>query len=515
VIVQAADAAAASAAVGDVGGSVTRMLPVVSGVAARIPADRLAQLRSHPGVHAVTPDDRVQIAAVQGNDNPATVKNVFAREINADALWREGVDGRGVRVALIDTGVSPEPDVASRLVPVPDPQGLSGPVPCANFSGEAGCDDSYGHGTFMAGLIAGNGTASAGRYGGVAPGAEIVSVKIAGRDGSADVSTLLAAIQWVVSYRAELGIRVLNLSLGTPSRADYRHDPLNYAVERAWRSGIVVVVSAGNRGPDAQTISKPADDPLVLTVAAVEDRETPATSDDRAARFSGRGPTAGGLAKPDVVAPGARVISLRSPGSFVEQHAPGGFADPVYRRGSGTSMSAAIVSGVAALILQANPGWSPDRSKFALVTTARKVNDSDPAATGAGIVDAYAAARKARLGLANQGVVFSDGTGLLDASRAELAVSLACETAAELPDGQCERLHGEFTAQGRAFEAALWRETEWTGASWQGAQWYGASWQGTSWQGASWQGASWQGASWQSTFYGTAVDGSAWYGVWD
>jgi serine protease AprX len=389
-----------------------------------------------------------------------------------------------------------------------------------NLSGENSCDDSYGHGTFMAGLIAGSGAASGGEYRGVAPGSQIVSVKIAGRDGSADVSKVLAAIQWVVSFKDQLGIRVLNLSLGTPSKADYRHDPLNFAVERAWRSGLVVVVSASNRGPDPRTISKPADDPLVLTVSAVDDRETPASSDDRVPLFSGRGPTADGRPKPDLAAPGGRVISLRSPGSFVEDHAPGGFPNPVYRRGSGTSMSAAITSGAAALVLQANPGWTPDRAKFAFLVTAAKVADRDPMAVGAGIVDVYAAARKAPTGLANQGVVLSDGVGSLDDSRAELRVSLNCSTTDELPGGQCASLHGEFTAAGHDFQAAAFREGEWTGASWQDSQWGGASWQGTSWQGASWQGASWQGASWQgaswqSTFYGQPVDGSAWYGAWD
>ncbi|MCA1726700.1 MAG: S8 family serine peptidase, partial [Actinobacteria bacterium] len=260
------DWASARAAVTRAGGTVTRDLAIVRGVAARVPALALAALRTDTGVISVTPNSAIRVAANPGSENPATVKSVFVREINADRLWTEGIDGTGVRVALIDTGVSPGPDLAGRLVAVPDPNGGGGTAECVNLSGEDSCADSYGHGTFMAGLIAGSGASSGGEYRGVAPGSQVVSVKIAGRDGSADVSKVLAAIQWVVSFKDQLGIRVLNLSLGTPSRADYRHDPLNFAVERAWLSGIVVVVSASNRGPDARTISKPADDPLVLTV---------------------------------------------------------------------------------------------------------------------------------------------------------------------------------------------------------------------------------------------------------
>src|SRR5438876_1038386 len=188
--------------------------------------------------------------------------------------------------------------------------------PCENLSGESSCNDSYGHGTFIAGIIAGNGTSSNGAYKGIAPAAKLVSVKVAGADGSADVSNVLAAIQWVVSFKDRYGIKVLNLSLGTDSTQSYRVDPLNYAVERAWDAGIVVVVSASNRGPAAGTISKPGDDPLVVTVGAVDDMGTPGLGDDQLPNFSSHGPTAAdGLAKPDLAAPGAHIVSLRAPGS--------------------------------------------------------------------------------------------------------------------------------------------------------------------------------------------------------
>jgi serine protease AprX len=513
VVVQAASGdRSAAELVRRAGGTVTVELPIVSGFAARVPAASLPALQALPGVRAVTPDRRVHVAT-SDTGSSTNVKSVFAREVNADRLWAEGVNGTGVRVALVDTGVSRVPDLADRLVRVQDPARSDGAlVDCVNFSGEEGCEDTYGHGTFVGGLIAGTGAASGGRYRGIAPGAELISLKIAGRDGASDVSKVLAAIQWVVSFGDRYGVRVLNLSLGTDSTASYRHDPLNYAVERAWRAGITVVVSASNRGPNAGTISKPGDDPFVITVGAVDDRQTPSIDDDRLPRFSGRGPTADGLSKPDLTAPGARLVSLRSPGSHIEAAAPGG-VDDTYRRGSGTSMSAGVVSGITALVLQANREWSPDRLKFALTATARRVADDDRMAVGAGLVDAHSAARKAPAGLANQGVAFSDGTGPLEWTRGTLLV-WSCSVD-EVLAGQCELLSGEQTAQGAEWDAQAFLTSDWAGSSWYGSSWYGSSWYGSSWYGSSWYGSSWYGTSDDGTSYGVSVAGSSWYGAWD
>src|SRR5215211_3417482 len=303
VIVQKARAAdpAPELAVRRLGGQVTRALPIVAGFAATVPAaDELARLT---GVRAVSPDDKLR---VQGATTTSTIKSVYPKVVKADAVWKRGITGRGVTVAVLDTGVAPGlPDLAGRLVQVRND--LTGATePCKNLSGELDCNDRYGHGTFIAGLVAGNGASSGGKWKGVAPEASILSVKAAGADGSADVSNILAAIQWVVSFRERYNIRVLNLSLGTDSTQDWRVDPLNYAVERAWAAGMTVVVAASNKGPAPKTITKPADDPWVITVGATDDRGTAGLNDDQLPDFSGRGPTAHGVAKPDVVAPGDR-----------------------------------------------------------------------------------------------------------------------------------------------------------------------------------------------------------------
>ena len=515
----------ASRAVRTAGGTVTRDLPIVDGVAARLTPAGATALRR--GGLVVVPDERV---TVQADDSAVDdfmhrpIDPAHVGSVNAYRLWMEGVRGQGSRVALIDTGITETADLRGRVVPVADPSRPDGPlVPCVDFSGEESCADSYGHGTFMAGLIAGDGRASGGRYTGIAPRAELISVKIAGRDGSADVSKVLAAIQWVVSFRETYGIDVLNLSLGTDSPISARLDPLNYAVEKAWAAGLVVVVSASNRGPLPGTIAKPGDDPYVITVGAVDDQRTMAVDDDRLPDFSGRGPTRDGLSKPDVVAPGGRVISLRSPGSTVEQLAPGGGVDGTYRRGSGTSMSTAVVSGVAALVLQANQGWTPDQVKDSLLSTARTVATGQPYDVGHGIVDAWAAAR--RSGTVPEPPVppsTSDASGTLDRSRGSVYVTAECvDSGVGAP--QCVALRGERTAQGELWNAEQYRGTDWTGSSWYASQWTtgvnGSSWYGSSWYGSSWYGANWQGSSWytgreDTQPYGIPIPGSVWYGVW-
>ena len=494
-------------AVEQLGGQVTRDLPLVGGFSATVPTDAVPALAETPGVRTVSLDRRMR---PQGEASSG-VKSVYPKIVGSDAMGNAGHRGAGVAVAVIDTGIADVPDLAGRVLPVTDD--ITGAVTaCQNLSGEAGCADSYGHGTFIAGLIAGNGASSAGRWKGAAPEANLVSVKIAGRDGSADVSGVIAAIQWVVSFRDRYNIRVLNLSLGTDSTQSYTVDPLNYAVERAWDAGIVVVVSASNRGPARGTIAKPGDDPLVVTVGATDDRGTPGLGDDLVPDFTSRGPTAAdGLVKPDVTAPGAHVVSLRAPGSEVDTRFPN-YVDGAYRQGSGTSMAAGVVSGVVASMLSAQPAMSPDRVKFALKSTARLAASSDANTVGAGTVDAYAAAFSAPAGVANLGVVRSSGLGSLDASRGSMRV--------QADDPLRTAVEGALTAQlllwdPISFTGSSWYGSSWYGSSWYGSSWYGSSWYGSSWYGSSWYGSSWYGSSWYgSSWYGSSWYGSSWYGGW-
>jgi serine protease AprX len=343
----------------------------------------------------------------------------------------------------------------------------------------------------------------------------VLSVKIAGANGAADVSNVLAAIQWVVSFKDRYNIRVLNLSLGTDSTQSYLTDPMNYAVERAWAAGIAVVVSAGNNGPNPQTISKPADDPWVITAGATDDRGTAAIGDDTLPDFSGRGPTASnGLLKPDVVAPGAHMVSLRAPGSTIDTRYPN-YVDGSYRQGSGTSMAAGVVSGAVALMLQANPSLSPDRSKFALTATARGAASHDPLAVGTGTVDAHAAAFGAPSGPANVGLGRSTGQGNLGASRG---------TVQTLADDPLNTVLGPVLGSVLTVQLLLWNPLGYTGGGWRPNDWYLSTWNvfrfyRVGWHGSDWPGNRWRGSSWygeeQDESYGSTLPGSAWYGAWE
>ncbi|MEY2423449.1 MAG: serine protease AprX [Acidimicrobiaceae bacterium] len=466
----------------NLGGTITANLPVIGGFAASIPQTAVGTLSSNPAVRVVSAD-----ALVLPQDVPTTsgAPSVYRDVVGATPANAAGRTGQGVTVAVIDSGVSNVPDLAGRLVSVTNPTtGQS--APCVNLSTESGCADSYGHGTFVAGLIAGNGASSGGAFPGVAPAANILALKLSGADGTSNVSKVLAAIQWVLVNKDVYGIKVLNLSLRVDSSLSYRLDPVNLAVERAWSAGIVVVVSAGNMGPGAQTIAKPADDPWVISVGSVDDHGTTSISDDVVSSFSSRGPTAtDGLTKPDVVVPGRSLVSLRSPGSSVDAAYPY-FVDGSYRRGSGTSFSAGIVSGAAAVLLAADPTITNDRVKFALMSSGRPVTGATANEVGAGVFD-IEAARVAPAGLANQNVfhpMFFPG---------------GMSTAADF--------------QGSNWQGSNWQGLDWQGSNWQGSNWQGSNWQGSNWQGSNWQGSNWQGSNWQgSNWQGSNWQGSNWQG---
>ena len=490
------------------GGSITRELPIIGGYSAKVPANDISTIARVPGVRAITYDRPTYVQSTPGATN--NIPSVYKKATNGDKLTAVGGNGFGVNVALIDTGVTALPDIAGAIVPVtPDVLGL-GNQPCLNLAGDGTCDDLYGHGTFMAGIIAGNGTASAGKYVGMAPAAGIISIKVAGATGASDVSTLIAALQWVVQNKATYNIRVLNLSLGTDSTQSYSIDPLDYAAEKAWQAGIVVNVAASNRGPAASTISDPANDPFVITVGAIDDKGTAGLGDDALPNFSGRGPTAtDGLAKPDVVAPGAHIVSLAAPSAAITTQFPSTMAAP-YRRGSGTSMSTAVVSGLVAQMLSLQPTLTPDRVKYELTSTAHTDASTDSMAVGSGIVDG-SRALAAGPGVANVGVTPSMGTGSLAASRGTVGVVLD-DTNQTVLDASS----GDLTSTLTLFpEGNSWFGNSWFGNSWFGNSWFGNSWFGNSWFGNSWFGNSWFGTPDSTSDYGNSWFGGAWYGSWD
>ncbi|MEP7026823.1 MAG: S8 family serine peptidase, partial [Actinomycetota bacterium] len=331
---------------------------IINGVEATILTTAEPVLAALPGI-TVTPDVSVNVQSTTESAGPHTPSDAFLQQTGAIRLAATGDTGQGVTVAVVDTGIAQLPDFAGRLVGGVDLTSEGNPY-----------QDSYGHGTFVAGLIAGNGASSNGQYSGEAPRAKLVSIKVAGADGTTHLSTLLLGLQWAVDHQSRYGIKILNLSLGFKSVLSTVLNPIDQAVEAAWNSGIAVVVSAGNTGPFNGSILAPGDDPLVITVGALDDMAGGPVSGDEMNDFSAVGPTsADGWVKPDLVTSGRSVVSLAAPGSTITKNYPSAQIGAANFVGSGTSFSAAVVSGAAALVLAGNPGLAPNQLKGRLLGT--------------------------------------------------------------------------------------------------------------------------------------------------
>ncbi len=409
-----------------------------------------------------------------------------------------GPTGKGIDVAVIDTGVAPVRylDSAEAVVNGPD-------LSLDRQLGLPTAVDAYGHGTHLAGIIAG-------RDAGVAPGSRIVNLKVGAADGAVDVSQVIAAIDWVVTHRADPGfnIRVINLAYGTDSTQSYLNSPLTHAVESAWRAGIVVVVASGNSGG---ALAMPATDPFVLTVGAADINDPLQTSDDVVAPYSAVGTTARGV---DLLAPGTSITSLRVPGGYVDTAYPESrfnFAGTTYAKGSGTSQAAAVVSGVVALVLQAHPEMNPDQVKALLKSTARPLAGAPADAQGAGLIDVAGAlaAKVPSASSVKQRWKASTGTGPLEASRGD----------AHLVADDGTVLAGEIDLLGQPWKGSIWAPLSTTGTAWKGGTWNGNVWAGTDfepsltvdgvvWTGRTWRSATWTGRTWRADLW----LGHTWYG---
>ena len=482
---------AATAAVRSAGATVGVALPLVDGLAARMTAAQAAAAARSSAVRSITLD-RVGHLSQASYDQSTTASN-FVKTSGAGAAWAQGDTGAGVGVAVIDSGIASHNDFAGRVVYGPD------------LSGEGTTIDSYGHGTVMAGIVGGDGTDArnagmASPYMGVAPSATLVAVKAAGRSGAVDVTTMLQAMHWVASYKDQFNIRVLSLSWGVPSTQNPAVDPVDYAVERLWQLGIVVVVAAGNGGPGLSTITKPGDDPMVITVGAYDDKQNIDPADDSISAWSSRGPTAAGAIKPDIVAPGRLITAPRSRGSLVEATYPKALYAPSYIRGSGTSEATAVVSGLSALLLAARPDLTPDQVKSVFMSTALPIPIFTAKDQGAGRVQLGAALLAAPNPTFVQSAA-SSGLGSIEASRGGLHVQTSCNN-----DGVINVIFGEIDVRCELWDGSSWTGSSWTGSSWSGSSWTGSSWTGSSWTGSSWTGSSWTGSSWS----GSTWTGSAW-----
>ena len=458
------------------GGRVRSRIDLVGGVVATIDTEEAAHLESVPGI-SVTPDYRLTLSDAGYAGAPAST---YPESVGADKMWANGATGKGVAVALLDTGIAAHPDVADRI------------VASADLTLEGNFSDSYGHGTFLAGLIAGNGQSSSGRFTGVAPEADLVSIKVAGADGATTLGQVLYGLQLIDSSKERYNIRVVTLALAGPAVSG--PDPLVLAVERLWADGLVVVAAAGNTGPGDGTIASPAVDPYIVAVGSTDEHKTSAVTDDTVPDWSARGPSVFSLAKPDVVAPGKSLMSLRSPGSSADQENPSARIGDDYFVGSGTSMSAAVASGAAALLLQSNPALAPDEVKGVLMGSAEPIAETDPHATGAGAIDVFAAS-SSDAPAANQDLPPLTGGAVPAPADPVKGAKGSSFTWAPNPDGGEDRWLARKWANAE-WAARKWAATDWAARKWAGKDWAARKWAQQEWAARRWAGAEWSAGDW-------------------
>ena len=542
VIVQATpgSSVAAAALARRLGGTVTRRLPIIDGFAASVPAGAVTALKHAPGVLAVTSDASGHMMSIDpalGYDTAANTGSLYniARIMGATDAWKGGWTGKGIDVALIDTGVAPVKGLAGKVVNGPD-LSFDSQRPDVRYL------DTYGHGTHMASIIAGRDTAGTpasyvnpSAFNGIAPDARIISLKVGASDGSADVSQVIAAIDWVTQHARDPGmnIRVLNLSYGTDGAQDYSVDPLAFAAQAAWRKGVLVVVAGGNDGTSKVDLANPALDGNLLAVGAEDPRGTVSGLDDTIPDFANRGTSKRHV---DIVAPGVHVLGLRVPNGVIDQAYPGARVGTRFFLGSGTSQSTAVVSGAAALLFQRYPSLSPQQAKMILGYGAIWFAGGTTTNSGAGLVNVPKALTLAgnsitRALAATTTAKFGVGTGSLDLARGSTRIAVNGSTLAGEKDifGKTftsgtwapKSLAGTaWTADGRwngstmtgtgwttggdwatsawtsGWSGLSWTDPSWTGRRWAGDSWDAAAWTGRRWADAAWEGRRWAGSSW-------------------
>ena len=473
-------------AVRALGGTVQRPLRLVDGFSARVPARAVARLRRADGVRSVSADRAFTLhESGAATTVPGTSLAVASAAIRTGAV---GSGGAGVDVALVDSGVSPVAglDAPGKVVNGPDLSADAADPAKAHL-------DGFGHGTHLAGAIAGSDAAAG--FAGVAPAARVVNVKVADHDGSTTLARLLGGLDWVVrnGRRNGLNVRVVNLAFGAEGGADHRGDPLALAVERAWQQGVVVVAAAGNGGNGTTSLDSPAYDPYVLAVGAEDSAGTADAADDFVAEFSSRGSA---TRAPDVVAPGVAIVSLRVPGSLLDEQFPNARIGERHFRGSGTSQAAAVASGAVARLLAQRPQLDPDQAKALLRATARPLAGADASVQGTGLIDVSAAASATVPADARQRHQRANGSGH---ARGAVGVPLAVED----PEAEASRWTASRWTASR-WTASRWTASRWTASRWTASRWTASRWTASRWTASRWTASRWTASRWTADGWSTA-----------
>jgi serine protease AprX len=449
------------------GRGMRRTFSSIVGASASLTGRQILALADANGILAVSEDASVRLSDFSSDQ-------LWPEASGVSQVWSQLTPNvKAPTIAILDSGIqNGRRDFGSNRL-------LAQVNLCSLPHNSAG--DGRGHGTFVASVAAG----SASHYAGAAPTARLVSVDVVDDLGMGLASDVIAGADWVLKNKTKYNIRVANLSLTGSTPSTFRFDPLNKAVEKLWFSGITVVTAAGNYGDLTRgVLYSPANDPFVITVGALDLAGTAGTADDFPAPWSSYGSTLDGFLKPELTAPGRMIVGAVPPRSTLHAERPDRVVAPGYMAMSGTSFSAAIVSGIAADLLALHPRWTPDQVKGALMQTAKPITHGPPFAGGIGEVAARAAARVTSLANPNLGLnrfLIPD------------------------PAGSTVPVFDEATWTTVAKANPAWNAATWTTASWTTATWTTASWTTASWTTATWTTATWTTATWTTATWTTAT----------
>jgi len=448
------------------GGKVTKDLHIINGFAAEMSAGAALELAQEPQVRWISLDGVVESSGVpstiQGRKTPprSEAVNYYLDTLGVRNVWAMGLQGQGITVAVIDSGINKDADfnqvkTSASGMEITLKPGHDRIIIQKSFNSNARrIQDVYGHGTHVAGIIGGNGTNSRGEIMGIAPQVQLISLKVCDENGMAYESDVVAAMQWVLDNKAIYNIRILNMSINSTVEQTYHTSPMDAAAEILWFNDIVVVVSSGNMDATGSMIdSAPANDPFIITVGASDETGTSDRSDDFFTSFSAYGTTMNGYTKPDIAAPGKDIYSVLSNNSSWSREYPERVSSTrQYFRLSGTSMAAPMVSGAVALLLQDEPDLTPDQVKYRLLHSGSNLSQGDYLFP---YLDIYGAITSTTIESANTGI----------------------------PANQL-----------------LWSGTD--PISWDSVSWNSVSWNSVSWNSVSWNSVSWNSVSWNSVYWG-------------
>jgi serine protease AprX len=445
----------------------------VNGAAVTVSGKDLLKLARDSHVGSITTDTKLRQTGYENGE-------MWRQSTHVDQLWNTTdpltglVTGPGPQapaIAIVDSGIdsSKVADFGNRVV---------ASVNFSTLSSGSSHGDPEGHGTMVAAIAAGGSSI----YPGVSPNSPIVDLRTADAAGQSVTSDVIAAADWILANKDKYNIRVANFSMAGSERSSFRYDPLDKAVERLWFSGIVVVAAAGNHGSGTGSVDMsvaPGNDPFIITVGAVDQKQTADPLDDTAAPWSAYGFTADGFSKPDVAAPGRYLVSAVPTGSTIATTVPGRIVAPGYIWMSGTSFAAPVVAGAAAQLLARHPDWGPDEVKGALMLTSAYLPGAGGQSTGVGEIDAASAAS-------------------LDFT----------------PPSPNENFYAfvepDPATGGRTFNEASWSSYVQSNANWTSANWASASWSSASWSSANWASASWSSANWTSNVNSMMGSAASW-----